>query len=45
MYVIEENVDNLALKSGFEAVFDFKLICLSNYAPLIRLKLGMEYFI
>ena len=33
MCVIGENVENLALKSGFETVFDFKLICLTNYAP------------
>ena len=44
-HVIEEKIENLGLKAGFEAVFDFKLICLTNYAPLIRRKLGMEYFI
>ena len=26
-------MENLALKSGFEAVFDLKLICLTNYTP------------
>ena len=25
--------EKLALKSGFEAILDFMLICLSNYAP------------
>ena len=31
--VVEEKIKNLVLKSGFEAVFDFKLICFTKYAP------------
>ena len=32
--VIGEKIENLALKSDFEAVLDFRLICFSKYAPL-----------
>ena len=31
--VIREKIENLALKSGFEAVLDIKLIRLTKYAP------------
>ena len=31
--VIAEKIENLALKSDYEAVLDFKLICFTNYGP------------
>ena len=43
--VIGEKIENLALKSDYEAVLDLKLVCFKNYGPSDLLTMIYHYLL